>query len=408
MEDIIASQVQEVEVKSASSAQEALETIKLTPIDLILLDINMPVIDGFEFAKILKKNDTFSNIPIIFITASSNTNEFMQKGFDLGAIDYIQKPFDEILLVNKIRSYVKLFKKEKELQRAYAMINAILSHMDSLICIINENEILHANETFLKFFAFPSLENFQKKHTQISDFFVLDDDKILPNMDNKAFIEYFLENSSKDIKIHLYDNSLKKERFFIAKCSALYKENENKEYILSLTDITETEKLKNSYQMQAVIDSLTQIYNRQAFNDKYPKELYYALTHQKNLGLIMADIDHFKRINDTYNHQVGDSVLKEFCKVINKTIPNNYFFARWGGEEFIIICKDDTKENILSYAELCRAKIEENEFLHVGHVSASFGVSFLQENDDDESLLSRVDEALYIAKAGGRNQVSLK
>jgi PleD family two-component response regulator len=172
LEEIISSSIENIKVSSVPSAQAALEYMANHDVELILLDIYMPVMDGFEFARILREDERYHQIPVIFITASSNTDEFIQKGFDLGAIDYIKKPFDEVILVNKIRSYVKLFKQERELKKAYTLIYKILSHMDNLICIISNEEIVQANETFLRFFGFTNLEELQKKHSKVSDFFV--------------------------------------------------------------------------------------------------------------------------------------------------------------------------------------------------------------------------------------------
>jgi diguanylate cyclase (GGDEF)-like protein len=235
-------------------------------------------------------------------------------------------------------------------------------------------------------------------------FLFLEEDALNNEISNEKLIEHLLRNQKKDTKIKLYDQSLQEEKTFVLKISSLHKDKKG-EYILSLTDITETERLKKSYQLQAILDPLTKIYNRQAFNDKYPKEFYYAKTKDKELRLLMADIDHFKKINDTYGHQIGDYVLKEFCKIINLLIPNNYFFARWGGEEFIIIAQDDTLENVMHYAQKIRKAVEDFEFLHVGKVTVSLGVASLRKEDEENSFLARVDEALYKAKQEGRNRV---
>lgn len=411
LEEIIATSVSEISVSSLGSSKEALAYMKEHTVDLILSDINMPKMDGFEFAKELNLNSHTKDIPVIFITASSNTDEFVQKGFALGAIDYIQKPFDEILLANKIRSYVKLFKKEREVKQAYKMISNILAHMDNLICIITEKEIVKVNKTFLEFFHFESLEALQTKHHNLCDFFILEEDylihEISSDMNNKKLIKYLLANQSRDTKIKLYDEEEKEEKVFILKLSAMNSDEKNTQYIVSLTDITETERLKKSYQVQAIIDPLTQIYNRQAFNDKYPKEFYSAKTMDKSLIIIIADIDHFKCINDNYGHQIGDYVLKEFCKVVNQVIPNNYFFARWGGEEFVILALGDTLEEAIKSAEKVRVAVQKHEFLHIGYITSSFGVSTIKNSDDENALLARVDEALYKAKKQGRNQVVL-
>lgn len=408
LEDMILTNVPDVRVFTCKNSMDALEYLKENRVNLIMLDIHMPVMDGFEFAKIIKSDSKTKMIPIIFITASSNTQEFAKKGFALGAIDYVQKPFDETLLANKINTYVKLFKKEDELQSAYNVIHNILSHVDNMICIINKEEILLANKRFLNFFGFEDEKSLKSKHKNICDFFVLEEKNITNDMCNQNLIDYLLSSQTVDTKISLYDEAKFEEKIFIIKISAMNTENqEAQEYIISLTDISETERLKKSYQLQAIIDPLTQIYNRQAFNDKYPKEFYAAKTKKKNLSMIMADIDHFKQINDVFGHHIGDYVLKEFCKIINKTIPNSYFFARWGGEEFIIIAKEDALDIVITNANQARKTIEAYEFLHVKKITCSFGITQLVESDDENSLLNRLDKALYSAKLNGRNRVEV-
>ena len=288
------------------------------------------------------------------------------------------------------------------------MVSNILAHMDNLICIIDDTNIKQANKTFLDFFGFNDLEELQLKHSKISDFFILEDGCLSNEMSNESLINHLLEHSNSDIKIRLYDENSLEDRTFIVKTSCMSKETEKiKEYIISLTDITETEKLKKSYQIQSVIDPLTQIYNRQAFNDKYMKEFYNAKATKKKLTLIMADIDHFKSINDNFGHLIGDYVLKEYCKIIDKSIPNSCFFARWGGEEFIIIAKNDNLEEIQKTIEKTRVIIEEYNFLHIGHITSSFGITRMREEDSENDLLVRLDKSLYSAKKEGRNKVVL-
>jgi len=404
LSSLIEENVKHVQVDTVSSAEEALEYLERHTVNLILLDIIMPGIDGFEFAKLIKQNESTQKIPIIFITASLNKDEFMQKGFSLGAIDYIQKPFDEIHLANKINTYVKLFKKEDELEESFSIIYNILAHMDNFLLIIKNNKAIQTNKRLLDFFGYNSLEDF--KSNCISDFFIKDDTSFYHGSTIKDLIQALKQNTNIDTKVKMYDKNENCEKIFITKISLLNSETEkSEEYIISFTDITETEKLKDSYQRLASIDTLTQIANRKRFNEELHKELQKYKIYKKPLSLLMFDIDHFKKVNDDYGHQVGDDILIELSSLVQGLVREIDLFARWGGEEFFVILPNTTIEDSNIVAKNLREAIENHKFSGKINVTCSFGISSVNEADDEDSLLKRIDKALYKAKANGRNRV---
>lgn len=177
-------------------------------------------------------------------------------------------------------------------------------------------------------------------------------------------------------------------------------------------DITERrrneEELKRVHTLlerQATTDSLTGIYNRLKFNEMLDREIQEALRYNNPLSLIMFDIDHFKAINDTYGHLAGDVVLREVSRVISDNIRNVDIFARWGGEEFIVLSPNNEWKSAWQLAEKLRAQIEKFDFSCPCTVTCSYGVTQFQENDTVDSLIKRVDYALYQAKERGRNRV---
>jgi diguanylate cyclase (GGDEF)-like protein len=118
------------------------------------------------------------------------------------------------------------------------------------------------------------------------------------------------------------------------------------------------------------------------------------------------DIDFFKDINDSYGHTVGDSILKDIVRLVKDNIRESDVFGRWGGEEFLIICPNTTKEDTLLLAEKIRQKIQDYKFGLDITCTMSFGVAKYETSDDEDSIFLRVDKALYIAKNTGRNRVS--
>jgi diguanylate cyclase (GGDEF)-like protein len=121
----------------------------------------------------------------------------------------------------------------------------------------------------------------------------------------------------------------------------------------------------------------------------------------------MFDIDHFKSVNDTYGHHAGDSVLCEIAALISKNVRLNDLFARWGGEEFMILVTNTVSDNARMFAEKLRHAIESHPFPDAGHVTCSFGVAQFQGDETADRFIRRVDAALYRAKARGRNRVEM-
>lgn len=124
-----------------------------------------------------------------------------------------------------------------------------------------------------------------------------------------------------------------------------------------------------------------------------------------NFGIILLDIDFFKSVNDNHGHQVGDLILIEFANLLKNKIRKADFIGRWGGEEFLIICINSDKEAIINTAEKCRKTIEEYNFSRVKYKTASFGISFNEENKTIEELIREADLNLYKAKETGRNKI---
>jgi len=167
------------------------------------------------------------------------------------------------------------------------------------------------------------------------------------------------------------------------------------------------EQQNKQLEQLCITDYLTQIVNRTKLDEVLRNELHRAKRHKTEFGIIMLDVDHFKQVNDTYGHQAGDQVLIEVANTLKSHTRSVDTLGRWGGEEFLIICPETEKEGLLVLAEQLRKSIEKHVFSVVAHKTASFGISSYQSNDSTERLVSRADEAMYIAKTHGRNKVSM-
>ena len=166
------------------------------------------------------------------------------------------------------------------------------------------------------------------------------------------------------------------------------------------------EQLLKDKDRQAGTDHLTGIMNRRRFTEFLNREMARRQRHAEPLSLIMFDIDHFKRVNDVYGHEIGDLVLREMAQLVSSAVRRTDILARWGGEEFVILLPGTTGEAATGFAEKLRASIESHDFPQVGRATASFGVASLEEKETDgATLIKHADQAMYTAKQDGRNRV---
>jgi len=167
-------------------------------------------------------------------------------------------------------------------------------------------------------------------------------------------------------------------------------------------DITDKKRIE----LLSVTDPLTKLYNRQKFNDVFDVMLMRRHWKEGNsFGLILMDVDHFKKVNDTYGHQKGDAVLIAVSDILAQTVRTGDVLARWGGEEFVVLLPDVDSEKAAYVAEKLRRAVEGTSISEVGAVTASFGVTVYAEGDTQESMMHRSDGALYRAKEKGRNRI---
>jgi two-component system, cell cycle response regulator len=159
-----------------------------------------------------------------------------------------------------------------------------------------------------------------------------------------------------------------------------------------------------------ILDGLTGVHNKRFFMEFMEREMARAIRYQAPLSLVLFDIDHFKKINDTHGHLAGDSVLKELCRRLKPRIRREDLLARYGGEEFACVLSGTTLPGAAHFAESLRVIIEKDPFHHDAEeisVTVSLGVSVREGTDksDVDALIQRADEKLYLAKRGGRNRV---
>ncbi len=162
----------------------------------------------------------------------------------------------------------------------------------------------------------------------------------------------------------------------------------------------------NRLEILSTIDSLTGLYNRFKLDNVFTYEINKARRYKKRFSIIIADLDSFKQVNDSYGHQIGDKVIQELATVLTSNARCTDTVGRWGGEEFLIICPDTGLKGAKRFAEKIRKAVELHHFPVIHDLTCSFGVTSFNGEDNQQSMMKRADQALYYAKENGRNQVA--
>ncbi len=170
-------------------------------------------------------------------------------------------------------------------------------------------------------------------------------------------------------------------------------------------EVERRQEVEEKLKILVTIDELTSAYNRRAFNNYLHINMGRAKRYNEPLSMLMLDIDHFKNINDSHGHDVGDLILKALVHVAKESIRQEDILARWGGEEFSVLLPQTGKNTVLQLAERLRKTISDHHFPKHLHVTVSIGCTSLQDDDSSESFIKRADTALYQAKDAGRNRV---
>ena len=287
------------------------------------------------------------------------------------------------------------------LQREKEYVQNILDLQDNLIMVTDGEQVVNVNRAVFDFFAVNKLSEFQMQYTCVSHTFKEREGYFhLGLVNDKSFwIEDVIKRLESDDVVVAIEDKENQIHSFTIKVKSFYDL-----YILSLTDITSISQKTKKFEHEANFDTLTQIYNRNMFQQLMEEKLHNRNFSHAATSFVIMDIDYFKKVNDTYGHLVGDVVLKHLSSLVSKHTRESDIFARWGGEEFVLAL-DTNKQNAKKIIENLRAIIEQEPFEEVGKITCSFGITDVHDGDDLKSITKRADEALYDAKDRGRNRV---
>jgi len=429
------------EVLSANSGTTALDILDNEVVDIVLLDIMMPAMDGFEVCRRMKANPAQSHIPVVMVTALDQAED-RNRGLEAGADDFLTKPVNEVQLLARVRSLVrlKLLSDELRLRAVTTRDVAVRDLLDPAkstqndmgrVLLVDERRSSHEklaailrgkaeldHETQAQAAVMRCAEgNYDCVFvaSQFSDFDPLRLCAQLRSLDRTRFLPVVLicdtqsdKFVSRALEIGVNDYIVRPldPNEVIARLKTQVRRKRYHEGLR--TNVAESIEL-------SVRDGLTGLNNRRYLDTHLSTLVERAKTRGRNLSVLITDIDRFKLVNDTRGHSEGDEVLREFARRLQANIRGIDLACRFGGEEFVVVMPDTNAQTAAEVAERLRLAVDTMPFaMSDGNgdiaVTTSVGVATLTDRRGEtaESLLERADSALYEAKEMGRNTVVSK
>ena len=393
------------DIVEADSGDAALREVMNRSFAVILLDVQMPDLDGYETARLIRMRTESKDTPIIFVTAHSSEEAQLAVGYASGAIDFIFAPIYPDVLRAKVTIFVELFVKSRALEQTLsevtslskrssdneAQIRSVLDHVaDGIITINDQGEIESFNRAAAELLGYEEQDAIGRRFAEMvpshqGDFarVTMPDRVTVPEGRRKDGSTFPMELDLSDVQL-----------------------GARKVHIACLRDISDRQTYEDNLKYKTLHDDLTDLPNRALFEDRAGNAIRLAVRSEQPLALLLMDLDGFKRVNDTYGHQCGDSLLRQVAGRLTECLRDADTVARLGGDEFGILPISGTD---LAGAATIAWKIEQALEPPVevdGHsidVDASIGIVLAPDHGDNiDDLLRRADLAMYGAKREGR------
>ena len=403
------------ELVSANSGQEALAYLLKSDFALVLLDVQMPEMDGFEVAKLMQKNNRTRRIPIIFVTAISKEDKFVFKGYRSGAVDYLFKPINAEFLQSKVEVFLGLDKQRRQLEDNLVEIKQLTEENDLILNSIAEGIIgtdKLGNITFVnpaaKFMLKRRDDNTINKHL----FEVIFAQDKVKKSDGVVWEDSYLHKRCSNGEEYHVDN----EKFtnadivsFPVEYRATPVHDEAEQFnglVLVFQDITDRKLAEERLIQLARYDSLTGLANRTLFLDLLHQSVSRAQRTENTLALLFLDLDRFKQVNDSLGHDAGDALLQEVATRFRSCIREGDIISRLGGDEFTILLEAVVAREAAIVAQKVINSLAQPFNIQGQEIfmSTSIGIAtFPGFAVDPDNLLKSADMAMYHAKGQGRS-----
>ena len=426
------------QVLTATNGLDALELCESGQCDMVLLDVMMPGMDGFEVCRRLKSNPETMHLPVVMVTALDQPEDRI-RGLEAGADDFLTKPVNDLALVTRVKSLVRLKMLTDDLRLRAAGGDELAMNYSKVMEEVEKpkerTNIIVVDDrasSYEKMVETLSIANNVEVETSPKDALF----RIVEGKYDLAIVSLNMENFD-SLRLCSHLRSLERTRMLpLIVISGIDQEEivsrameiGVNDYIKRPVDTQEllarvktqlcrkryNDCLRASVQQtieMAVKDPLTNLHNRRYFEMHFASLFEKSMSSNKPITAMMCDIDKFKAVNDTHGHDVGDAVIAEVANRIRKNVRNVDIACRYGGEEFVVIMPDTDIAYAHFVAERIRREIEEHPVIAASgtkqiYTTISMGLSCIEpQSDTPADLMKRADTALYAAKRAGRNQV---
>jgi len=343
------------------------------------------------------KNMYTSQSTFIVIWDQQITKEFTDV-LALGIRNIVIAPVTPQAVLEEVNKSLYQLSLVRQVSLQQELLQTMFDFQNDLLFIVEDDEIVDCNTNFLTFFGYENLFAYREQHLVFAEHFIRENGYYSMTHDI-TWLDDTL-SSGRRIKMSNYEGAVST---FLLRATPLPEDLSR--FIVKCTEITELDEIYQEQERLAMIDSLTEIYNRLKFQQILEVEWEKVIRNDEKIAIILFDIDNFKTVNDTYGHDFGDLALIQLAELMKSKVEQQHVFARWGGEEFIILVTNTVEKEAFQVAESLRFFIETKQFTGISKLTASFGVALYEQGTTREELMQRADIALYEAKKNGKNQV---
>jgi diguanylate cyclase (GGDEF)-like protein/PAS domain S-box-containing protein len=401
-------QRQDWEIVTASSGMEALGLLLDVDVDLVLLDVQMPEMDGFEVARLMRGSQRTRLTPIIFLTANEQSRDAVHKGYASGAVDYLFKPFDPNILKPKVQALLEhqhnrraLQKLSRELESARAFNASVLANVAEGILVVKEDGVISfANPAICRLLG---MTDGELRGTALRCYL---QEPCIEDWTDSGFYHHYRRADTYRVHDAIMRTPEGRQVPVALSCAPL--PDEQKAMVLSVLDMSVVRDLYRQLEQQAVTDSLTGLLNRRGFYQTVEGMLLRNEHAGKYLVVLYLDLDGFKHVNDSLGHDAGDQVLVWVAEQLKECLRPYDVLARMGGDEFVVVIDGlDFPEHAAKVAEKLIERVSARR--HIDGIEATLGASigiavYPDCGTNLDGLLRAADIAMYEAKRAGRQQ----